>query len=238
MIHNTSLVFGCAKLEDGSYEQHAKGTVYWSKVWYADLGEDMCYKLASWPHEKIDLETCCETNGSLKRYYLSDNSGMRSSITFISSTTLSRPMRMDTSSLNTGGWAEYDLNRYLNTRVRDALPDKWKQLLKQVKVRSSIGGKSTEVSSSVCYIFVPSILEMVPSMSQEPYSSEGTHISHFTTNQSRICTNTNGIPVEYWTRSPNIDYSNYAYRIGADGDSYPVTSLTSTDVYARIMISM
>ena len=89
-----------------------------------------------------------------------------------------------------------------------------------------------------CYIFVPSISEVCEDIYNAPYTDEGTHISHFTNDPSRICYTLDGDAVQYWTRSPNIDYSNYAYRIGADGDSYPVTSLTSTDVYARIMISM
>ena len=238
MVHNVSLVFGCSKLEDGSYEQYGKGTVYWSKVWYADLGNDVCAKIAYWPHEDIELEACCEQNGSLKRYYLSDNSGTRSSMTFISSNTLTHPVIMDSVYSNEGGWASYALNKYLNNRVYNALPDKWKQLIKQVKVKSSIGKQSLTVSSSDCYIFIPSIAELVPSMTQEPYASEGTIISHFSSNASRICYNPNGAAVQYWTRSPSLGWNNYVFRITDTGTYQAVTQMSMADVYVRIMISM
>ena len=238
MVHNVSLVFGCSKLEDGTFEQYGKGTIYWSKVWYADLGDSVCAKIADWPHEDIGFEACCESSGSLKRYYLSDNSGARSSITLISSVTLTHPVIMDSASTNAGGWAKFALNGYLNSRVYNAVSDKWKQLLKQVKVKSSIGERSSEVSSSDCYIFVPSISELVPSMTEEPYGSEGTIISHFSSNDSRICYNAEGVAVQYWTRSPSTGWSSYVYRITNTGAHQAVTQLSMSDVYARIMISI
>ena len=238
MTHNVSLVFGCNKLEDGSYEQYGKGIVYWSKVWYADLGAEVCEKIAYWPHEEIGFEACCEQSGSLKRYYLSDNSGARSSVTLIASKTLSHPVMMDSASSNEGGWASSYLNRYLNNRLYNALPDKWKQLIKQVKIKSSIGKQSLTVSSSDCYIFIPCISELVPSMTQEPYASEGTIISHFSSNESRICYNPSGAAVKYWTRSPSLGWDSYNFRIESSGTYQAVTQLSSKDVYVRIMISM
>lgn len=238
MVHNVSLVFGCSKLEDGSYENYGLGTVYWSKVWYADLGDAVCKKIAYWPHESINFEACCESNGSMKRYYLSDNSGARSSIAFISSKTLTHPAVMDTASTNAGGWASFALNSYLNSRVYEAFPDSWKQLIKQVKVKSSIGEKSLTISSSDCYVFVPSISELIPSMTSEPYGSEGTIISHFTSNEARICYNPEGVAVQYWTRSPSIDWNNYVFRISTTGTYQAVTQLSASDIYPRIMINI
>ena len=238
MVHNVSLVFGCSKLEDGSYENYGLGTVYWSKVWYADLGDAVCKKIAYWPHESINFEACCESNGSMKRYYLSDNSGARSSITFISSQTLTHPAVMDTASTNAGGWASFALNSYLNSRVYEAFPDSWKQLIKQVKVKSSVGEKSLTVSSSDCYVFIPSISELVPSMTAEPYGSEGTAISHFTSNDARVCYNPEGVAVQYWTRSPSIDWNNYVFRISTTGAYQAVTQLSASDIYPRIMINI
>ena len=238
MVHNVSLVFGCSKLEDGSYENYGLGTVYWSKVWYADLGDAVCKKIAYWPHESINFEACCESNGSMKRYYLSDNSGARSSIAFISSKTLAHPAVMDTASTNAGGWASFALNSYLNSRVYEAFPDSWKQLIKQVKVKSSIGEKSLTISSSDCYVFIPSISELIPSMTSEPYGSEGTIISHFTSNEARICYNPEGVAVQYWTRSPSIDWNNYVFRISTTGTYQAVTQLSASDIYPRIMINI
>jgi hypothetical protein len=237
MVHDVSLVFGCNKLEDGSYEQFGKGTVYWSKLWYADLGHDVCTELAYWPHESVGLEVCKEKDGTFKRYYLSDNSGYRSNITFIASNVLSQPMIMSSASTNRGGWKEYPLNTYLNNRVYKAFPDDWKQLMKQVIVKSSIGGQSYEISESNCYIFIPSIAELDEYSSTEPYSNEGTPISHF------VGTQYNGVdPLicdgkQYWTRSPSTGWSSYVYSISGTGSPQSVTQLSNKN-YVRIMISI
>lgn len=239
MVHNVSLTFGCNKLEDGSYENHASGIVYWSKIWYADLGDNVCTQMACWPHEEITFEACCESDGNLKRYYLSDNSGTRSSITFVASTALSQPLKMHSaSSLNEGGWAQYSLNTYLNNRVYKAFPVKWKQLMKQVKVKSSIGNMSSNISSSDCYIFIPSASEVYANMTTEPYASEGTLISHFSSNDARICYISNGTAVPYWTRSPNVGYNNYVYRVKEDGSVQGITTMSQSNLYARVMITM
>ena len=237
MTHNVSLVFGCSKLEDGSYEQHATGTIYWSKLWYADLGDDICKQIAYWPHEEIGFEACCETNGSLKRYYLSDNSGARSSIAFIASKALLQPMVINASNSNSGGWANYSLNTYLNNRVYKAFSTKWKQLIKQVKVKSSVGDSSESISNSDCYVFIPAIAELYSGVTSEPYISEGTIISHMqSSNIDRICYTPDGDAVQYWTRSPTMGYSGYVYRISSSGAPQAITPMTQSDVYVRIMI--
>lgn len=237
MTHNVSLVFGCNKLEDGSYEQYARGTIYWSKIWYADLGDSICKQIAYWPHEEIGFEACCESNGSLKRYYLSDNSGARSSIALIASNTLSQPMVINASSSNSGGWANYSLNTYLNNRVYEAFSTKWKQLIKQVKVKSSVGENSEAISNSDCYIFIPAIAELYSGVTSEPYISEGTIISHFqSSNQARICYTLDGDAVQYWTRSPTMGYSGYVYRINNTGAPQSITPMSQSDIYTRIMI--
>jgi hypothetical protein len=238
MRHNVSLVFGCSKLEDGSYEQYASGRIYWSKLWYADLGDAVCKQIAYWPHEQMPFEACFETNGTLKRYYLSDNSGARSSMTLIASNVLSQPIVMNTATTNSGGWASYSLNTYLNNRVYKAFSDKWKALMKQVKVKSSIGDNSSALSSSDCYIFVPSVTELTPSITTEPYVSEGTTIRHFNLDTSRICYTFDGVAVQYWTRSPTMGYNQYVHRITNTGAVQSITQMNTTNVYARIMISM
>lgn len=238
MTHDVSLVFGCSKLEDGSYEEHATGTVYWSKIWYTDLGDDVCKQIADWPHEELAFEACFETNGSAKRYYLSDNSGSRSTLTFISANALSQPMAINASGTNEGGWENYSLNAYLNHRIYNAFSVKWQQLVKQVKVKSSVGNSSTALSSADCYIFIPAIAELSSLVATEPYISEGTLISHFQTNESRICYTADGDAVQYWTRSPTMNYSNYVYRISATGATQAITQTSQADVHARIMISI
>ena len=232
MYHDGTLVFGCNKADDGSYENHAKGTIYWSKVWYADLGDETCANIAYWPHETINFEMC-----GFKRYYLSDNASKRCSMSFIASDVLSKKNKLNTSQSTKGGWATYSLNGYLNDRFYKAFPTKWRQLMKKVKVWSSVGNKSTEISSSDCYITIPSVIELQSSMSAEPYNLEGTAMDLFTTNESRICYDKQGKAVSYWTRSPNANYESYNYTVNESGSLYGFNYPNETH-HVRVIFSL
>ena len=237
MIHDGTLVFGCNKSDGGNYNNYAIGTIYWSKIWYADLGEEMCSNLAYWPHEEMIFEMC-----GFNRYVLSDNSLKESSMSFLSLGVLSNRMAYNYTNSNAGGWADSKLNAYLNNRIYKAFPAKLKQLMKQVKVKSSIGNKSTEISSSDCYINIPSVYELNTKMSSEPYFSEvypASTISYFSSTDARICYDSNGEPVEYWTRSPSATHTNYIYMVTKKGEtSVGYVTPDSASYYVRIMFSI
>lgn len=211
----STLVFGCAKADDGAYENYAKGIISWAKVWYADLGDKACENLAVWTHERIRLEMC-----GFKRYYLSDNSSRRCSMTFLASHLLDRTRPLNTISTNEGGWAKSALNTFLNTRMYQALPIQWKQLVKEVKVSSSVGGKSNEISTSDCYLTIPAAIEVEPAMSVEPYIYEGSPIPYMATNISRIRSFDGGEAFSYWLRSPNVTSAGYFNKVTEEGDVY------------------
>ena len=221
MVNNGTLMFGYGK--NGAADTYGTGMIYWSKLWYVDLGDEICSQLACWPHEVMQFEACYEkiTAGqpnALKRYYLSDRSGNMSSMTFIASTVLSQQHPMQSGqSANAGGWASYGLNKYLNNRIYQAFSTTWKQLLKQVIIKSSIGNKSMETSDSDCYIFVPSIAELDASRTTAPYSNEGSVINHFSYQNDRICCTVDGTAVSYWTRSPNVQSTYGVFAIHSDG---------------------
>lgn len=214
IAQNQTLVFGCSRADDGAYENYAKGTIYWCKLWYSDLGDDACRKLVAWTHESITSEM-----GGYKRYYLSDGSGKRCGLTFMASHTLTNSMPLNSSTSNSGGWAEYSLNRFLNNRFYSALPVTWKQIIKQVKIPSTIGNKSTEITTSNCYIAIPSVIEVNASFQREPYTFEGETFSFITSDASRVRENPDNEDVEYWLRSPNKDYENYIFSISASGST-------------------
>lgn len=212
---NATLVFGCAKADDGEYERFAKGDVYWAKVWYADLGDNACRKLAAWPHETREYEMC-----GFKQFYLSDNTNKRCAMTFLAKNTLARKMPITSSYYNNGGWPAATLRTYLDKRLPNALPIGWQQLIQKVKVTSSAGGTSKEIVTADCYFFIPAAYELNPSMNSEPYIYEGTTISYMTDNQSRICYDDDGAATTYWTRSPNVQYADYFLQVAADGQIY------------------
>lgn len=211
---NQTLVFGCSRADDGIYENYAKGAIHWAKLWYADLGDAACRNLAAWTHESINLEMT-----GFRKFYLSDGSGKRCSMTFLASHLLSNRMALHTSSSTTGGWASASLNTFLNNRFYEAIPVEWKQLIKQVKVSGSLGNKSKEVTTSNCYIAIPSVYELDSSYNYEPYNLEGDTIPFMTSNDTRIRKTLDGVINSYWTRSPNVDYANYYFAISGDENS-------------------
>lgn len=217
-----TLVFGSARADDGIYENYAKGNVYWAKVWYKDLGDDVCKDLAMWVHEEILFEAC-----GFRKYYLTENTSKRCSFSLLAAHLLDRNKVWNFSSTNTGGWAESALNKSLNNRLYKAFPTQIRSLMKQVRVQSSIGNKSTELSTSDCYITLPSAIEVDPTMTDEPYVNEGTAISYMTTASARIRKYVDGTVGTYWTRSPNVSYSNYVFRVDNTGALYGYAGATN-----------
>ena len=218
-----TLVFGCAKADDGIYENYAIGNINWAKVWYKDLGEDTCKSLAIWTHESITLEAC-----GFRKYYLTNNTSKRCSFSLLASHLLGRTKKWNLSNVNTGGWANSTLNKSLNNRLYNAMPTQIRALLQQVIVYSSIGNMSTELSSSNCYITIPAAVEVDSTMNVEPYNSEGTAISYLSTNTSRKRAFDNGDYEAYWLRSPNISYANYIYRVDENGSMQGITNATTS----------
>lgn len=219
----STLVFGCSKADDGAFENHAKGIVHWCKIWYADLGEDMGRNIAQWIHETVPMDLA-----KFKGYYLADTSSKRASVTFLASRLLGAKKQFNNKSTNDGGWAAASLNTWLNTRLYNALSPAWKALIKPVKVYSSIGLKSNETSVSSCYFYIPSLYELDNSAAGEPYINEtNATIPYLVNDEARKRSRTAAPEVYemYWTRSPNIGFTNYIHTIdetGANsGYSYP-----------------
>lgn len=222
-VISSTLVFGCSKADDGAYENHASGTVHWCKIWYADLGEDMGKNIAQWIHETIPMEIA-----KFKGYYLSDTSSKRASITFLANALLGTKKQFSNKSTNEGGWASASLNAWLNTRLYNALSPAWKALIKSVKVYSSTGMKSLETSFSNCCFYVPSLYETDNSATSEPYINEANATIPYLINddaRKRAAVTAPATCESYWTRSPNVGFTNYIYMIdetGAQaGYSYP-----------------
>ena len=222
----STLVFGCARADDGIYENYGVGNINWAKVWYADLGEDVCKNLAMWTHESITLEAC-----GFRKYYLTDNTSKRCSFSLLASHLLGRTKKWNTTNTNAGGWAESALNSSLNNRLYNAMPIQIKSLMKQVIVWSSIGQNSSELSSSNCYITIPAAVEVDSSYTSEPYNSEGIAISYMSTNDARKRAFDGGEYNAYWTRSPAYSsngWLNYICRVDENGAVQQITNATTS----------
>ena len=221
-----TLVFGCARADDGIYENYGVGNINWAKVWYADLGEDVCKNLAMWTHESITLEAC-----GFRKYYLTDNTSKRCSFSLLASHLLGRTKKWNANNTNAGGWAESALNKSLNNRLYNAMPIQIKALMKKVIVWSSVGQNSSELSSSDCYITIPAVVELDSSYTSEPYNSEGTAISYMSTNNARKRAFDGGEYNAYWTRSPAYSsngWLNYICRVDEYGAVQQITNATTS----------
>lgn len=222
-VHSSTLVFGAAKADDGIFESYAKGTIHWCKLWYADLGDQLCSSVVQWTHEVIPMELA-----KFRAYYLADIASKRAPITFLASNLLGVKRGFTNKSTNEGGWANSSMNSWLNKRIINALPPTWKALVKPVKVYSSIGNKSNDLSMSTCYFYIPSLYEVDGTSTQEPYINEtNAPIPYMLSDDSRRRSKvgTPNISEAYWTRSPNIQFNNYVWSVDENGAisgySYP-----------------
>ena len=217
----STLVFGCEKQTSTIFTNYATGEIYWAKLWYADLGEEACKQLAIWTHESITLEAC-----GFNSYYLSDNPDGMCNFSMLASHLLERTRTWNDSNTNVGGWAESKLNAYLNSRFYEAIPTQIKLLLKQVRIGSSVGNKSNDITWSDCYVAIPSVKEVDSTRNQEPYNSEGLSISYLTTADTRKRSMPNGDYEKYWLRSPSTSFANYIWRVETSGSTESITNAT------------
>ena len=223
---DSTLVFGCAKMDDGAYENHAIGEIHWAKIWYADLGEQACEKLVGWTHEKIDMEV-----SGFKKFWLTENPSKRCSFSLLATHLIDRSMAFNSGGSYNCAWAKSTLNNFLNTRFYESMSDQIKSLLKQVTVKSSNGNMSTDVSSSECYVTIPALVEMTKDSpaDAEPYISEAapaSTISYMISNDMRKRAYDGGNYASYWLRSPNAS-SNWMYTINENGEPYGYTPASS-----------
>ena len=181
---NTSavLTLGAIRfLADGGHDDYGKGHIHWCKIWHADLGETAACQLAAWCHEPARMEYY-----GTELFRLSGGTSQKTNASFICNHMLGgRGQRMNTSNTNAGGWDASLMRTFTNGRLKAALPTVWQSMLKQVKVNASAGSQSTEILISDDYVYIPCITEMTNNTS-EPYVSEGSYISWYTSDQARL----------------------------------------------------
>lgn len=245
-----TLVFGAAKADNGRFDNYAIGDIYWCKIWYEDLGDDICKDLVSWTHEKITLEV-----SGFHRYQLHDDTSKESMISLLATHLLSVKGRYNlTSSSNSGGWAECELRKFLNSRFYNAIPYQIRALIKNVSVKSTVGDNSIATSASGCFVNIPALYDVYDNATDE-YKSElyefaGT-IDYFTgeigyketeseEQSNRIRKYADEIDgSQYWLRSPTVinwSTTRYCYSIDKNGQPQQITG-TNTELGILIEIS-
>jgi hypothetical protein len=253
--HENPLIFGCVKTSDGYYQDYCVGTIYWSKIWYTDLGEATCEELAMYPHEQFNLIVAGQ-----RRFNLANVSNQRSSLTFVADEPLSNPLSVVQGAYSvvnhTQAWRDTDLNQYLNDKVYKGFPLQWRLLLKNCRVNSLEGQGKTSLVETTGYVIIPAAGDMgnadtnQTNLTGAPFVGEivpaNTCLPLFTDNPSRILYHPNGTPVLYWLRTPSPAGSSWQYHVKSDGTIYPYQSPYSYVInasnkeyaYVRIMVSI
>ena len=135
--------------------------------------------------------------------------------------------RMNSSSINTGGWPPCEMRTWLNETIFAALPRQWQSMIKVVQVRSSAGNTSADIVTSNDKLFLLSRAEVgfntdaVPYKNEVDPDAENVTFALFTDNNSRIkkTYNGEGSASWWWLRSPEASSSSAFANVTNGGGS-------------------
>lgn len=182
-VCNATIVVGAAKSDGGDYYDHATGKLHSCRLWYGDLGETNCRKIAKWPRETYRAEA-----GTFGAYKLASNAAQKTQIDFIFATLISRYHRMNPTNTNTGGFEASELYEWMRARVLPAFPEIWQRMMEECSINAMqyVDGTNHAIGSMRAKIWVPSYIEMQGGTS-EPWVYEGAeHIPYFINNTTRL----------------------------------------------------
>ena len=218
--HKAPLSFGARVTSDGYVDSYAKGKIYWSKLWKADLGEIVCRQLVAWPREPITMQAAGSSETAFRMFKRTDNDKFVN-CTFLMKHLLSYDRGMNTTDTIEGGWPASNMRTWLNTRVYNGLPDQWRILLQNVQVKSAISADADTVVTLNDYIWFPSIYEINGSTSNSVYSLEGENTFNiFPTTSSKIKGSRDGTWKRYYnTRSAGSNQKGFVM-ISSEGYTY------------------
>ena len=152
------------------YRDKGSGTIHWLKVWYADLGDDICEKLAAFPREICRMEYW----GKGCYYYADQN--VVSKMSFIANAAIGgvggKGYRHQATNTNAGGWKESLIRAWLNERFFAALPTEWQSIIKAVEIKATEGSQSTSIDTVYDKVYLPSYQELSSSQLGNGYRDE------------------------------------------------------------------
>lgn len=200
---NGTLVFGCRMDGQNICDGYAKATVYWSKLWYGDLGDDECKRIAYCTHENLEMIVA-----GFNDYRLTNQPTRCAMMTLLSGTPLSRPVQYTDNQDSVASWDTSSLNKYLNEKIYRALSTQMQQIVKSVLVENS-----------ECRLFVPSVIEM--SNNQTCGEDDIDTIPYMVNDMSRMVYDDNGQKVSYWLRTTSSGLVNVVTKDGKISTGLP-----------------
>lgn len=223
------LYIGATVTDGGQVGNYGKGTIHSCRIWYGDLGDADCRKIANWPRETYTFEV-----GNMGAYKLQSSSVTNTSIDWICASLLERTHQMNTTNTNAGGFGGDENNqaslmyRWLHARVYPAFPETWRQIMKEcnVKYNRYVDGTNSDIGSVGAYVWIPSYIEMQGGTA-EPWAYEGSWVTYFTNNYERIKFRGHAVPEGSTRYVTGTDPASVSGNTVKDGDVWIDTSASS-----------
>lgn len=165
--------------EEFNNNQFGSGYIHFCKIWYDDLGETACQKIASWPHETLFMEYY-----GTQRYYLAE--GGRSNASFISRKPLyGRAVQLSSNYTDDALWSNSPARAFLSNRILNALPVEWQSMIRTVRLATVLGSSPTDgMEITEDKVYQPGYAEVYPITSapfiQEQFSNSSNEGSMIT----------------------------------------------------------
>lgn len=193
---NYPLVIGGVKLPNRFGNIPARGKINYAKIWFKDLGDDICKECCSWIYKKLTFDFCGK-----ERYFTSNNEVTNASFIcqelldemnpiFYTTTPPVDRINDDSSDPSkplTGGWGITDLRTWMNSKLLLGFPLHWRQIIKESVIKSMRGGKQSDakdygqdkvlairqsIRESNGYLYLPSLAEVnstINASNEAPY---------------------------------------------------------------------
>lgn len=221
--HNAPLCFGAQMADDGFLDNYGKGTVFWAKIWDDDLGDTVCRHLAAWPRQTFTMQAVGSSEHAFRSFTRVDNQRYVN-CAFLLKDLLEETHVINPANSNAGGIKNMPIRTWLNTRLFNALPVPWQQLILTVYVHSNTGHQATGLVDPAAEdkIWIPSCKDVGINVNTSPYSLESdAPFTVFTNDTSRIKKLNFGAGNAniWWLRSPLINLTNLFNSVSAAGGS-------------------
>ena len=130
------------------------GKINYAKIWFKDLGDDICKDICSWTYTKLEFDFCGKG-----RYYLANNSGLETNASFICRDLLDETTTMfpyesydvglsDEPGNQKGGWGVTVLRDWMNQKLIKGFPLAWRQIIQESIINSIRGGGTREFDTA------------------------------------------------------------------------------------------
>lgn len=250
--HTTIPITSNARLTLGGYSYYYNNTwrvnnngvgkLHYVKLWYGDIGEDECKKIANWIYKKQTFQYIGNPSDGDYRYTFANDQNLTNGASFISKELLDGTLSMGSAS--SGGFAASSpMYTWLQNKFLSAMPVEWRQIIMPINFYTVNSGDNTSTIKSTPSIYLPTRVELgdttLNTSGMEAYQYEGTQKAirwlsdglDDTSNRIKRMSNGDGNVSTYWTAS--IDVTPYSptrgnwYSVDEEGNFVDNSSYTS-----------